>query len=175
LTDESDRGPVAERRVVLGQVGAAFGVQGWVRIHSYTDPPENILEYGRWQVGQGGRWREVEVEGGRTTAKGVLAKFVGVDTPEDARLAVGAQIAVGRTELPPAAPGEYYWSDLEGLVAFGQNGAQLGRIEEFRATPAGTLVVVKGERDHWIPFVRERIVSVDLEAGRVVFDWAADW
>jgi len=163
------------RRVVLGQVGGAFGVQGWVRIQSYTDPPANILKYERWQLGRAGQWREVEVEDGKLTAKGVLAKFAGVETPEDARLATGSEIAVTRDELPPPAPGEYYWIDLEGLAAFGQNDQPLGRIEEFRATPTGTVVVIRGERQHWVPFVKERIVSVDLDAGRVVFDWASDW
>jgi 16S rRNA processing protein RimM len=163
------------RRVVLGQVGGAFGVQGWVRIQSYTDPPTNILKFGRWQLGRAGQWREVEVEDGKMTAKGVLAKLAGVETPEEARLVTGSEIAVERDQLPAAAPGEYYWSDLEGLAAFGQNGQSLGRIEEFRATPAGTVVVIRGERQHWVPFVKERIVSVDLDAGRVVFDWAADW
>jgi len=163
------------RRVVLGQVGGAFGVQGWVRIQSYTDPPTNILKFGRWQLGRAGQWREVEVEDGKMTAKGVLAKLAGVETPEEARLVTGSEIAVERDQLPAAAPGEYYWSDLEGLAAFGQNGQSLGRIEEFRATPAGTVVVIRGERQHWVPFVKERIVSVDLDAGRVVFDWASDW
>jgi 16S rRNA processing protein RimM len=163
------------RRVVLGQVGGAFGVQGWVRIQSYTDPPANILKYERWQLGRAGQWREVEVEDGKVTAKGVLAKLVGVETPEDARLATGSEIAVTREELPKPAPGEYYWSDLEGLAAFGQNDQPLGRIEEFRATPAGTVVVIRGERQHWVPFVKERIVSVDLDAGCVVLDWDADW
>ena len=164
-----------DRRVVLGQVGGAFGVQGWVRIQSYTDPPENILGFGRWQLGRAGQWREVEVEDGKMTAKGVLAKLAGVETPEDARLDTGAEIAVARDELPAPAPGEYYWSDLEGLQALDREGQPLGRIEEFRATPAGTVVVIRGERLHWVPFVKERIVAVDLDAGRVVFDWAADW
>jgi len=163
------------RRVVLGQVGGAFGVQGWVRIQSYTDPPANILKYERWQLGRAGQWREVEVEDGKVTAKGVLAKLVGVETPEEARLATGSEIAVAREELPAPAPGEYYWSDLEGLAAFGHNGQALGRIEEFRTTPAGPVAVIRGERQHWVPFVKERIVAVDLDAGRVVFDWAADW
>ena len=94
------------RRVVLGQVGGAFGVQGWVRIQSYTDPPDNILKFGRWQLGRAGQWREVEVEDGKVTAKGVLAKLAGVETPEEARLATGSEIAVAREELSlPMFPG----------------------------------------------------------------------
>ena len=164
-----------DRWVVLGKIGAAFGVQGWVRITSYTDPPDNILDYETWYLRRAGQWQAVEIEDGRMTAKGVQVKLAGVDTPEQARLQVGIEIGVPRSELPPTAPGEYYWSDLEGLAAFGQNDQPLGRIEEFRATPAGTVVVIRGERQHWVPFVKERIVSVDLDAGRVVLDWDADW
>ena len=165
----------SERIVVLGGIGAAFGVQGWVRIHSYTDPPENILEYEHWQVGRAGRWQQIEVEEGRVTAKGVLAKFAGVDTPEAARLHTGSEIGIARSALPPAASGEYYWSDLEGLEAVTKDGVVLGRVDHFRSTPAGHVVVVRGEREHWIPFVKERIAKVDLDAGRIVLDWDADW
>lgn len=176
MTDDSaGRSPGPGRVVVLGSLGGAFGVQGWVKINSYTDPPENILDYPVWQIGRAGQWQPVEIEEGRVTAKGVLAKLAGIDTPEDARLQVGAEIAIARSELPPAAPGEYYWSDLEGLEAVTKDEAVLGRVDHFRTTPAGPVVVIRGEREHWIPFVKERIVKVDLDAGRIVLDWGQDW
>jgi 16S rRNA processing protein RimM len=71
-----------DRWVVLGKIGAAFGVQGWVRITSYTDPPENILDYETWYVQRAGQWQAVEIEDGRMTAKGVQVKLAGIDTPE---------------------------------------------------------------------------------------------
>lgn len=174
MTGES-AGRSPERIIVLGRIGGAFGVQGWVKITSFTEPPENILNYGVWQVGREGRWQPVEIENGRVTGKGVLAKLAGIDTPEDARLQVGADIGIARGELPPAAPGEYYWSDLEGLEAVTPQGEMLGRVDHFRSTPGGSVVVIRGERERWIPFVKERIVKVDLDAGRIVLDWAADW
>jgi 16S rRNA processing protein RimM len=176
LTDDAaSRPPTSDRIVLLGSIGGAFGVQGWVKINSYTDPPANILDYRVWQIGRAGKYQPVEIEEGRVTAKGVLAKLVGIDTPEDARLQVGADIAVARSELPPAAPGEYYWSDLEGLEVVTKDDLVLGRVDHFRSTPGGDVVVVRGEREHWIPFVKERIVKVDLGAGRIVLDWAQDW
>jgi 16S rRNA processing protein RimM len=163
------------RIVVLGRVVGTFGVKGWVKVLSHTDPPENILRYATWQVGRGGHWIATEVVEGRATQKAVLARFAGVENPEDARIHLGADVGVRRAELPPPTPGEYYWSDLEGLTATTRDGTSLGRIDHFRSTPAGTIVVVRGEREHWIPFVKERILKVELEAGRVAFDWAADW
>jgi 16S rRNA processing protein RimM len=165
----------SERVVILGRIGGSFGVQGWVKITSYTEPPDNILSYSEWQLGRGGRWQPIELQDGRVTNKGVLAKLAGIDTPEDARVQVGAEIGVTRGQLPPAAPGEYYLSDLEGLEAVTPQGELLGRIDHFCTTPAGSVVVVRGEREHWIPFVKERIVKVDLDAKRIVLDWAADW
>jgi 16S rRNA processing protein RimM len=164
-----------DRIVVLGRIGGSFGVQGWVKVSSYTEPPGNILDYEVWQLGQAGQWEPIEVEAGRVTAKGVLAKLAGIDTPEAARLKVGVEVGVPRSALPPPAEGEFYWSDLEGLEALSKDGSVLGKVDHFRITPAGSVVVIRGEREHWVPFVRDRIVEVDLEAGRIVFDWAADW
>lgn len=168
-------GEAAERIVVLGKIVGTFGVRGWVKINSYTEPLDNILEYDTLQLGRGGHWSPVELEAGRITGKGVLGKLAGVENPEDARLYVGAELGVRRSELPPLEPGEYYWSDLEGLEARGADGERLGTIDHFRSTPAGVMVVVRGERELWIPFVKDRIVKVDVEGGQVTFDWAADW
>jgi 16S rRNA processing protein RimM len=173
--ESSDSGGDGERIVVLGRIGGAFGVHGWVRVTSYTDPPENIFEYDRWLIGGPGRWRAIDIEDGRVTGKGVLVKLTGIGTPEDARLQVGVEIGVRRSDMPAPEPGEYYWADLEGLEALTKDGEALGRVDHFRSTPAGDVVVVRGAREHWIPFVRDRIVKVDLDARRIVFDWGADW
>jgi 16S rRNA processing protein RimM len=165
----------AERLVVLGKVVGTFGVQGWIKINSYTDPPDNILGYEELLLGSAGRWTIVQLENGRVTGKGVLGKLKGVETPEDARTRVGAELAVRRSELPPPAPGEYYWSDLEGLDAESGTGEKLGRVDHFQSTPAGTMIVLRGERELWVPFVKERIIKIDLERQRIVLDWSAEW
>lgn len=176
LPERAARSERGEGRIVtLGKIAGTFGVQGWVKVQSFTDPPENIFEYDNWRILQRGEWKPAAVEDGRVTGKGVLVKFAGIDTPEDARLYVGAELGVARSEMPQTAPGEYYWSDLEGLEARGVNGEVLGRIDHFRSTPGGDVVIVRGEREHWIPFVKDRILKVDLRAGHIVFDWAADW
>jgi 16S rRNA processing protein RimM len=161
--------------VTLGKIAGTFGVHGWIKVQSFTDPPENIFEYDHWRLLRSGQWTSVEIEDGRVTGKGVLAKLAGIDTPEDARLYVGAELGVPRNEMPQTAPGEYYWSDLEGLEARSANGDVLGRVDHFRSTPAGDVVVVRGAREHWIPFVKDRILKVDLDSGCIVLDWAADW
>jgi 16S rRNA processing protein RimM len=172
--DPSSPNP-ADRVVILGKIAGTFGVHGWVKITSYTDPPENILDYEELLLGSSGRWTTIQLEGGRVTGKGVLGKLKGIETPEEARTRVGTELGVRRSDMPPPAPGEYYWSDLEGLDAESASGEKLGKVDHFRATPAGTLIVIRGEQELWVPFVKERIVKVDLERKRIVLDWSADW
>ena len=166
----------ADRIVVLGKLAGTFGVQGWLKVSSYTEPLDNLLQYPVWQLRRHDDWSAIKVEAGRVTAKGVLAKLEGIETPEDARVLVGTELGVWRHELPATRPGEYYLSDLEGLAVFDASGEPLGKIDHFRSTPSATVVVIRaaGQAERWVPFVKERIVQVDVAAGRVVLDWPAD-
>ena len=161
--------------MVLGRIAGTFGVKGWIKVRSFTEPVENILGYELWLVGREGQWQPATVEEARVTDKGVLAKLEGLESPEEARLKVGLEIGVWRSQMPPPEPGEYYLSDLEGADAFGASGELLGKVDHFRSTPGGTVVVIRGEQEHWIPFVKERILKVELDARRITLDWAADW
>jgi len=167
--------PASDRIVILGKIAGTFGVKGWIKVRSYTEPVENILGYETWQVGREGQWQLATVEEARVTDKGVLAKLEGMESPEEARLKVGLDIGVWRSEMPPPDPGEYYLSDLEGIDAVSASGEPLGKVDHFRTTPGGTVLVVRGEQEHWIPFVKDRIVKVELDARRIVLDWSADW
>lgn len=164
---------------MLGKIVGAYGVRGWVKIKSYTDPPENLLGYEQLLIGRTGhppdRWTSVKLEDGRMTAKGVLGKVKGIDTPEEARARIGVELGVWRSQMPPPPPGQYYWADLEGLTAQSPSGERLGTVDHFRSTPAGTMIVIRGERELWVPFVKERVVQVDLASGRIVLDWSAEW
>ncbi len=165
----------SDRIVVLGKIAGTFGVKGWIKIKSYTEPVDNILDYDVLQLGRPGQWTPVKIEEGRVTDKGVLAKLEGLESPEEARLRVGMELGVWRSEMPAPEPGEYYLSDLEGIEAVSASGERLGNVDHFRSTPGGTVMVIRGEQEHWVPFVKDRIVKVELDAGRIVLDWSADW
>ncbi len=164
-----------DRVVTLGRIGGTFGVQGWVKVQSFTEPPENILAYDTLLLNRRGEWVELDLEEGRCGHRGVLMKITGVDSPEDAQSYNGAELGVRRSHMPPPAPGEYYWSDLEGLEAVTPAGELLGTVDHFQLLPANPIVVIRGEREHLVPFVKERIVKIDLTARRIVLDWGVDW
>ena len=108
--------------VVLGRVGAPFGVQGWVKVSSYTDPAEGIADYPAWTLVLGEMSRTVEVLESKRAGRGIAVKLAGIETIEAARGLTGAEVQVDRAELAPVEQGEFYLHDLVGLVACNREG-----------------------------------------------------
>ena len=160
--------------VVLGRVGAPHGVQGWVKVYSYTDPPAGITDYPVWQVVQGTQVRRMTVVDSKRAGQGIAVQLEGIETREAAQMLSGAEVRVDRSELPQTDPGTYYWHDLIGLQARNREGHALGRVEEILELPAHPVIVLRGDRERLVPLVPERLVAVDLAAGQVTLDWHPD-
>ncbi|MBI5041331.1 MAG: ribosome maturation factor RimM [Gammaproteobacteria bacterium] len=159
-------------RVIVGRVSGLFGVHGWLKIFSYTEPRENIVEYSPWLLKTGDQWHTFEVESGRVHGKGVVVKLAGRDDRDAAALLVGCDIAVSREQLGEPEAGEYYWADLEGLKVVNLEGVELGVVEHLFATGANDVVVVRGERERLLPFIRGDVIrSIDLQRGVMEVDW----
>ncbi len=165
-----------EKPIVLGRVSGLFGVKGWVKIFSYTEPREAILDYRECLLGSADSWSEAQFAEGQSHGKSVIARFSGVDDRDRAEQLIGHDIAVSREVLPPPAKGEYYWADLEGLAVVSPNGTRLGVVSKILATGANDVLVVEGDREILIPFLLEDVIqNVDLDKGEITADWEADW
>ena len=161
--------------VVLGRISGLFGVRGWVKVYSYTEPREAVLDYPRWLLSGKDGWHEVTIAEGQRHGKTVVARVDGYVDRDRAAELVGAEIAVPREALPETQKGQFYWSDLEGLRVVRPDGTELGRVAYLLETGANDVMVVKGEQERLIPFVMGKVVlGVDLAAGRIDVDWEWD-
>ncbi|MDT8407721.1 MAG: ribosome maturation factor RimM [Methylococcales bacterium] len=159
--------------LLLGTITGAFGIQGWVKVFSHTRPPENIFAYTPWILGGGQRHKFLE---GRRQGKILVAHLEGIDSREHAASLRGTSISVEREQLPQAAPGEYYWSDLIGLTAINLSEQELGHVTGLLETGANDVLIVNGEREYLIPFVQGRhVLSVDLDDKIIRVDWDSDF
>ncbi len=131
---------------------------------------EAILEYQPWLLGEDKS--PVNIVDGRKQGKGLVALLPAVEDREQAISLVGQQIFVGRDQLPATAEDEYYWSDLEGLDVHTTKGEVLGRVEKLMETGANDVLVIRGQRQHLVPFVQgQYVIRVDLDAGLIEVDW----
>jgi 16S rRNA processing protein RimM len=165
--------------IVMGRIAAPFGVRGWLKVYSFTAQPAALLDYPRWWIAsaddEDADWRELRIAETRVQGKALMVRPEGCADRTQAQAWRGMRIAVPKRELPQAAPGEYYWTDLIGLQVVNRQGADFGVVGELMATGANDVLVVRGERERLIPFIASVIVAVDLAAGRVTVDWGADY
>jgi 16S rRNA processing protein RimM len=177
MATEDNKASTAEQ-VVLGQITSVYGVRGWVKIYSHTEPMDNILNYNPWTLKQNGQWLSVEVEQGKRHGKGLIAKLAGCDDRERAREYCGADIYVSRDLLPELEQGEYYWHQLEKLTVVTDSGEILGRVDHLIATGSNDVLVVKStkqsidKRERMIPYLPEQVIKeINLEQGTIRVDW----
>jgi len=166
-----------DTKVVVGRVSGLFGVKGWVKLFSYTEPRENVVAYRRWYLSQHGVTREVEVREGRRHGKTVIALLNGFDDREQAAEIVGAEISIDRDQLAPCDDGEYYWADLIGLEVVTAGGEALGQVDHLIETGANDVLVVRGgANEYLVPFARPEVIKrVDIAGGTIEVDWSVDF
>ncbi|MCW9023616.1 MAG: ribosome maturation factor RimM [Gammaproteobacteria bacterium] len=169
----------ADNMVLLGRISALFGIKGWVKVHSDTQPRENILQYSPWYLELDNQWVPLKVVTGQRHGKGLIAQLEGYADRDVSASLVGARIAIKRSQFPEAEADEYYWSDLQGLKVINLENIELGVITRMMETGANDVMVVRteeGNQERLIPFVQETfVIDVNLDEGWIKVDWDLDW
>jgi 16S rRNA processing protein RimM len=161
--------------ILVGRVSGVFGVRGAIKVYSYTDPRTNIYLYSPWYLQDSAGSRRVAVRRGQAQGTNIIVELDDI-TERDAALAlVGAEIRIRRDSLVPTVPGEYYWSDLEGLTVRTTDGVLLGRVDHLMATGSNDVLVVQGDSRRLIPFLYGSVIrEVDLTGRVITVDWVDD-
>ena len=170
--------------LVVAKITGCYGLKGWVKIHSYTEPPENFLGFGKWQLKRRDGYEAVDFDAGRSQGKGLVAHIAGVDDRTLAESYRGLEVVVPETALPSLPAGDYYWRDLQGLQVWCQEGNErvlLGTVDYLIETGANDVLVVAGcegsidKRERLIPYLPgDTVTGVDLELGVIEVDWFVD-
>jgi 16S rRNA processing protein RimM len=183
------------KRVIVGRVGGVYGVRGWVKIHSFTTPPEGLFAYSPWfllppsnntgSAGQNSRSEQVKLLEFRPHGKFFVAHFEGYDDRERATLVSQRDIEVSEVALPSLPEGEYYWQQMYGLnVCIETEGSELllGKVSSHMETGANDVMEVVpcqdslDDRTRLLPFVPGvHVLKIDLVAGKIMVDWDPDF
>lgn len=163
--------------VVLGKLAGAFGIKGWVKVHSYTANTADIFSYQPLYFSVNQEWQTVKLLDYQQQSKGLVAQFEHVQDRDVAIKLTGTEIAVQRSQLPSLDSDEYYWSDLEGLSVVTVAGVVLGKVGYLFETGANDVMVVKHETgEHWLPWLIDTVIKrIDLTAGLIEVDWDPDF
>ncbi|MDA8963285.1 ribosome maturation factor RimM [Pseudomonadales bacterium] len=173
--------------VVIGEISAVFGVKGWLKVHSYTEPFDNILAYDNWLLEKNGQTRQVVIDEARRHSNGIVVHIKDVDDRDLAKAYCKSQIKIPLSAMPELSKDDYYWHQLEGLQVYlqdetGQAGLLIGSVDHLIETGANDVLVVKSalegkteSEEILIPYLLDKVVkSVDIENGTMLVDWQMD-
>ena len=161
----------AHGRICLGQIGAAHGVRGEVRLRSFTSNPEAIADYGPLEAEDG---RVFAIESLRPAKDHFVVRLSGVADRSAAEQLANLKLYEPRERLPePSAADEFYHADLIGLAVVDGGGRPLGTVIAIHNFGAGDLIEVRpaaGGRTELVPFDATNVPTVDVAAGRIVVE-----
>ncbi len=161
-----------QKQINLGKVSGTFGVKGWVKVFSFTDPRDNILSYSPWLLKKGSESKIVKVIDGKLQGKTLVAQLEGVVDRDMAEALLGWDILIDQNQLPATKAGEYYWSELIGLQVENLQGVHLGTVDSLLETGANDVLIIRGERERAVPFIQgQHVIEVDLNQRKIKVDW----
>ena len=156
--------------LAVGRVRKPHGVHGELLAEILTDFPDRVGAGVELGVGQPPD-RMVIVERVRIHKGAWLLTLQGIDTREAADSLRDAWLTLPgqpREELPQ---GYYYEHELTGLTCVDRAGRTLGEVTALADIGGGSLLVVRTDRgEALVPFRPELVVTVDLDARRLVLD-----
>lgn len=161
-------------KIILGQINGVFGVQGWLKVFSHTDPRKNILNYSPWLIKRGEQWQTVKIVAGKSQQGGktVVVKLADVNDRDDAKALMGCEIAILKDQLP-AVIGDYYWMQLIGCQVINLQNENLGLVTSLVETGAHDVLRIETPNlTTLIPFVEEKfILDIDINSKIIKVDW----
>ena len=168
----------ANEPMIVGQISGVFGVHGWVKIFSFTEPRNNILSYKPWLIRNKSDWQTMTIVKGRIQGKTLVAQIEGVDDRDKAHSLIGSDIAIDPSQLKSLEDNDFYWRELIGLDVEETNLGLIGKVQSIMATGANDVLVVVGKdnagknRETLIPYLLDDVIkNIDLEKQRILVDW----
>ena len=160
-----------EKKLLVGKINGFFGVQGWVKIFSYTKPRKNILEYQPWYFVDNETYKVIEITMGREQSKTIVAQVKGINNRDEALQLIGKDLYINKEQLPELDNDAHYWYELTGFQVINKNEVDLGIVDYLVDTGSNHDLVTKGETEHWIPYIEPFLVSVDKHKKVISVDW----
>ena len=164
----------SDKKINIGKIVGLHGIKGWLKIISFSSPPENIFNYQSLIISNEYMEETFHIENSRKQGKKILIKLDGIDDRTSAESLKESKIYIFRLDLPELSEDIYYWEDLLGFNVFNQNNIKLGLVDSFIETGSNDVLVVRSEKTKniLIPFLMNKsIKEVNLESKLIIVEW----
>lgn len=157
-------------RILVGQIGAAHGIKGQVRIAAHTENPESIGDYGPLETDKPGQ--TITIVKARLFKNVVIAHIKGITDRNAAETLNGTNLYIDRSKLPEIEDeDDFYHTDLIGLDARLESGVVIGKVSAIPNFGAGDLIEIRDPNsgDTFLyPFTKAVVPDIRIGDGFLV-------
>jgi 16S rRNA processing protein RimM len=153
-----------KRFLEAGQIVNTHGIKGEVKVQSWCDNPEFLLQFDYFHIGS----EKVNVISKRIHSGMILVLFEGVDNIDKA-IAMKNKVLLIDRALISLAHGQHFVTDLIGLEVFDlRTNNQIGILHDILHLPASDVYVVQNNSEQYlIPATGGFIENVDIGMGTI--------
>lgn len=160
-------------KIKIGKLHRPHGIHGEIKFHLFfeQDVIENLTGSVLSLVPEDDAPAfDIKFSSIRPGPKHGLAKFEGIDSPEEAGRLTNCGVFAPREKIPDLTEGRYYYEEIVGLPVFDPDGAKLGTLTGFFSAGEKDVWVIKADdgSELLVPCIPETLKDVDLENGRIV-------
>jgi 16S rRNA processing protein RimM len=150
--------------LVVGFLRRPHGLHGEMVMEIHTDFPERLKP--SLPVYIGDSYQKAVITGTRVHNEGLLIKFEGVETPEQAGRLRNQPVYVTAADRPVLPAGQYYHHELIGFAVVDEKQESIGTLIEIMQTGANDVYVVRKPdgREVLLPVISSVILAI--EAGK---------
>ena len=148
---------------------STHGVRGEVKVFPTTDDVKRFKRLKEVILDTGKEELVLEIEGVKFFKQFVILKFKGFDNINDIEKYKTKSLYVTRANAVRLRKDEYFIADLQGLTVIDENESVLGTLRDVMETGANDVYIVDmtDGREVLIPAIKECILNVDVEGGKI--------
>jgi 16S rRNA processing protein RimM len=157
------------KTICLGEIVAAHGIKGHVKIKTYTTNPESLQLYKTLTDAKGRYFKVSNVRA--SSPHSVIAFVQGITTRNQAEELRGTHLYITRDQLPQTAHDEFYHEDLIGLRINDSEGTCYGSILGVQNFGAGEFFDIKADNKIiTLPFNKDAVIDISIETGIMIIN-----
>ena len=160
--------------IELGYIAGFYGLKGWLKIYSFSNPRKNILAYDNWILQSENYIKQVKIKKGKEHGKGIIVSIVGYEDRNAVEELLKAKIFIKTSQLPALQENEFYWKDLIGFNVINQQNQTLGNVHGVIDNKVHDIMEIKNkeQKSFLIPWVKQHfIINVDKKEKTILVDW----
>ena len=147
--------------ILVGSIVGLHGLKGHLKVKSFLENPKDIFKFDEYFIN-------------KLSFSSILLKFnkksvficelVGINSMEEAKNFVKADIFICRSSLPETDEDEIYLNDLLSFNVELESGLYLGELVKFYDFGGGPIIGVKqGHTEKMLPFSDNFIINIDQD------------